>query len=81
VAVIYLPDTNAWISYLRRNSPALVQRFARTNPSDIRLCSVVVGELIYGVFHGPSSYKDHNESLVLKLRQQFGHGSKTANLG
>jgi tRNA(fMet)-specific endonuclease VapC len=71
VAVIYLPDTNAWISYLRRNSPALVQRFARTNPSDIRLCSVVVGELIYGVFHGPSLYKDHNESLVLKLRQQF----------
>jgi predicted nucleic acid-binding protein len=51
--VIYLPDTNAWISYLRRKSPALVQRFLQTNPTDIRLCSVVLGELIYGIHHGP----------------------------
>jgi tRNA(fMet)-specific endonuclease VapC len=69
--VIYLPDTNAWISYLRRKSPALVQRFLQTDPTDIRLCSVVLGELIYGIHHGPPSYRDHNASLVLKLRQQF----------
>ena len=67
----YLPDTNVWISYLRRKSPALVQRFLQTNPADIRLCSVVLGELIYGIHHGPRSYHDHNKSLVLKLRQQF----------
>jgi hypothetical protein len=33
--VSYLPDTNAWICYLRRKSPALVERFTRTNPADI----------------------------------------------
>jgi predicted nucleic acid-binding protein len=69
VAVIYLPDTNAWISYLRRNSPALVQRFAGTNPSDIRLCSVVVGELIYGVFHGPSSHVEPRSHSILISNQ------------
>jgi tRNA(fMet)-specific endonuclease VapC len=69
--VIYLPDTNAWISYLRRKSPALVQRFMQSDPADIRLCWVVLGELIYGIHHGPSSYQDHNAGLVLKLRQQF----------
>ena len=56
---------------LAAKSPALVQRFRQTDPSDIRLCSVVLGELIYGVYHGPSSYRDHNAGLVLKLRQQF----------
>jgi tRNA(fMet)-specific endonuclease VapC len=71
VALIYLPDTNAWICYLRRKSPALVQRFRQADPADIRLCSVVLGELNYGVFHGPPSFRDHNAGLVLKLRQQF----------
>ena len=51
----YLPDTNAWISYLRHKKTALVQRFTQTNPADIRLCSVVLGELIYGIYHGPTS--------------------------
>jgi tRNA(fMet)-specific endonuclease VapC len=69
--VIYFPDTNAWICYLRRKSPALVHRFTQTTPADIGLCSVVLGELIYGVFHGPSSYQEHNEGLVVRLRQQF----------
>jgi tRNA(fMet)-specific endonuclease VapC len=71
VAVIYLPDTNAWICYLRRKSPSLVERFRQSDPADIRLCSVVLGELIYGIHHGPSSFRDHNAGLVLKLRQQF----------
>ena len=69
--MIYLRDTNVWISYLRRKSPALVQRFTQTNPADVRLCSVVLGELVYGVYHGPSSYQEHNEGLVVRLRQQF----------
>jgi tRNA(fMet)-specific endonuclease VapC len=71
MAVIYLPDTNAWICYLRLKSPSLIQRFRQTDPADIRLCSVVLGELIYGVHHGPPSFRDHNAGLVLKLRQQF----------
>ena len=45
--MIYLPDTNAWISYLRCKNAGLVQRFELADPADIRLCSVVLGELIY----------------------------------
>ncbi len=60
MALIYLPDTNARIGYLRRKPVALVQRFLQTDPADIRLCSVVLGELLYGVYHGPASYQAHN---------------------
>ena len=55
--MIYLPDTNTWISYLRRNNAGLVRRFRQADPADLRLCAVVLGELIYGVHHGPSSYR------------------------
>jgi tRNA(fMet)-specific endonuclease VapC len=71
VAVIYLPDTNAWISYLRRKNTALVQRFQQTDPADLRLCSVVLGELFYGVHHGPQPYQAQNLTLLTQLRQQF----------
>ncbi|MGO9917109.1 MAG: PIN domain-containing protein [Isosphaeraceae bacterium] len=67
----YLPDTNAWISYLRQKNAALVQRFLNTDPVDFRLCSVVLGELLYGVHHGPRSYQAHNMSLLVQVRQRF----------
>lgn len=66
-----LPDTNAWISYLRRKNTALVQRFQQAGPSNIRLCSVVVGELVYGIHHGPPAYCAHNAGMLLRLRNQF----------
>jgi tRNA(fMet)-specific endonuclease VapC len=69
--VIYLPDTNAWIRYLRAKNAGLVQRFQQADPANIRLCSVVLGELLYGAHHGPSSYKAHNASLLLRIRRQF----------
>jgi len=67
----YLPDTNAWISYLRRKDAVLVQRFLNADPVDFRLCSVVVGELLYGVHHGQQSYHAHNMGLLAQLRQRF----------
>ena len=39
--MIYLPDSNAWIAYLRENNPQLVQRFLQAEPAQIALCSVV----------------------------------------
>ena len=71
MALIYLPDTNAWIGYLRGKDAALVQRFLQTDPADIRLGSVVLGELLYGVDHGPASDQAHNMSLLAQMRQQF----------
>jgi tRNA(fMet)-specific endonuclease VapC len=71
VAVIYLPDTNAWIAFLRRKNGALVQRFLQADPADLRLCSVVLGELLYGLHHSPPRYQAHDARLLVELRQQF----------
>jgi tRNA(fMet)-specific endonuclease VapC len=46
----YLLDTNVCIHMLRKKGNVLVkQRLRNRNPSDIRLCSIVFGELNYGV--------------------------------
>jgi tRNA(fMet)-specific endonuclease VapC len=71
VAVTYLPDTNAWSSFLRQKHPALVRRFQQEDPGDIALCSVVLAELLYGVYHGPPAYRAHNMGLVVRMRQNF----------
>lgn len=46
--MIYLLDTNVWITVLRRPTSSLATRFRSLTPADIRVCSVVVGELRYG---------------------------------
>jgi len=46
--VTYLLDTNACIRMLNHSSPALVERAQQTQPSQLRLCSVVKAELLYG---------------------------------
>ena len=45
----YLLDSNACIGWLRQGQPKLVARIKQEDPKDIVICSVVVGELIYGV--------------------------------
>lgn len=45
---MYLLDTNACIQVLNRTSAALVARLAERDPSEVRLCSVVKAELVYG---------------------------------
>ena len=67
----YLLDTNAWIAYLRQNNPKLVQRFLRENPADIALCSVVLGELLYGAHHGAANKLAANLALIARLQQRF----------
>lgn len=68
---MYLPDTNAWIAYIRRKDAALLQRFQQVSPADIALCSVVLAELLYGVYHSPPAYQAHNMGLVTQLRLHF----------
>jgi tRNA(fMet)-specific endonuclease VapC len=48
---MYLLDTNACIQILNDTSPPLVQRLAAHAPSEIRLCSIVKAELLYGARH------------------------------
>jgi tRNA(fMet)-specific endonuclease VapC len=69
--VTYLLDTNAWIAYLRQNNQKLVQRILREDPSEILLCSVVLGELFYGAHHGLVSKLAANLALIGRLQQRF----------
>lgn len=43
-----LLDTNACIALLNGTSRSLAARLARHRPSDVRLCAVVKGELLFG---------------------------------
>ena len=45
---MFLLDTNACIRILNGSSPPLVSRLREHDPGDIRLCSIVKGELYYG---------------------------------
>jgi tRNA(fMet)-specific endonuclease VapC len=50
---VFLLDTNVCIQYLRNRDPTLLARIQAHPPDEIRLCSVVVGELYYGAYKGP----------------------------
>ena len=65
----FLLDTNAWIGFLRAKDSGLVDRIRRTAPSEIALCSVVIGELVYGAIR--SQREAHNLGLIANLRQKF----------
>ncbi len=67
MALIDRPDTNAWIGYLRGKDVALVHRFLLAGPSNLRLSSVVLGELLYGAYHAPASYLAHNLGLIAAI--------------
>ena len=46
--MIYLLDSNVWITVLRRPTSVLANRFRSQQPADIRTCSIVVAELRHG---------------------------------
>jgi tRNA(fMet)-specific endonuclease VapC len=58
----YLLDTNVWVTVLRRPGSSLTARFRAVNPADIRVCSVVVGELRQGALR--SARPADNRSAV-----------------
>jgi tRNA(fMet)-specific endonuclease VapC len=57
--MIFLPDTNACISLLRRRTPSLMARWQSTRAADIVLCSVVVYELRYGAERSSNPGHEH----------------------
>jgi tRNA(fMet)-specific endonuclease VapC len=46
--MIYLLDSNVWITFLRKPHSPVVARLRAHRPDDIRVCSVVAAELYYG---------------------------------
>ena len=65
----YLLDTNAWIEYLRGRNLKLRQHVASHRPRDVRLCSVVLGELYHGAYK--SSKKEQDLALIDDLARAF----------
>ncbi len=68
---VYLLDTNTCIHYLRQRNQKVVQQIQARQPSDIRLCSVVVAELYYGAYKSPSSFQAANLALLASFCSQF----------
>ena len=62
--MIWLLDTNAWIDSLNKPAGALASRIVARLP-DIRICSVVKGELWHGAER--SKRPAHREHLVTSL--------------
>jgi len=69
--MIYLLDSNVFIAYMRQTDPGLVQKVQNTDPKDIRLCSVVLGELYYGAFHGLAAHQASSLAQIAQLRQNY----------
>jgi tRNA(fMet)-specific endonuclease VapC len=67
----YLLDTNAWVGWLRQNQPHLVQRIQQAAASDLALCSVVIGELIYGAERSGPTHRAANLAAVAQLRGTY----------
>ena len=68
----HLLDTNSWVDHLRRGPTSKVTvKLAAAPPGTVYLCSVVVGELIYGALHSGPAHRAGNLALIASLRQQF----------
>lgn len=64
----YLLDTNAWIRYVNKPRSAIARKLATLQPDDVRLCSVVLGELYYGAY---KSSRPANLNVISTLSRQF----------
>jgi tRNA(fMet)-specific endonuclease VapC len=66
-----LLDANAWIALFRQSSPLLLAHLQMHAASDVALCSVVLGELWYGVHRSGSTNRARNEALVDQLCARY----------
>jgi tRNA(fMet)-specific endonuclease VapC len=57
---------------MRKGSASKVTaRLQAAPPGTVHICSVVLGELIYGALHGPAARLASNLSLISRLRKDF----------
>lgn len=65
----YLLDTNACIRLLNARSAPLAEKLKAIGPEDIRLCSIVLAELVFGAYK--SQKPAQNLALVQRFSSQF----------
>jgi tRNA(fMet)-specific endonuclease VapC len=73
---VYLLDTNTCVEVLRNRNQHVVRRFTATAPKNIRLCSVVKGELFYGARKGPIG---PNDTMIAAIALNHGLTVTTHN--
>jgi tRNA(fMet)-specific endonuclease VapC len=67
-----LLDTNSWIHHLRHGSSSNVTtKLASISPGSAYLCSIVIGELVFGAYNGGPKHLVGNLALISSLRQQY----------
>ena len=59
--MIFLPDTNACITLLRRRDQHLIARWQSVKVTDIVLCSITVYELRYGAQRSANPSREHSK--------------------
>ena len=65
----FLLDTNVCVGVLRGRIPALAERLKAAAPEDVALCSVVVGELLFGA--RKSAQRERNLAAVRLFVSKF----------
>jgi tRNA(fMet)-specific endonuclease VapC len=70
--VSHLLDTNSVVDLLR-NGPAskVAVRVAAAPAGSVHVCSVVIGELVYGAHHGAPANLAKNLALIADVQLQF----------
>jgi tRNA(fMet)-specific endonuclease VapC len=63
--MIYLLDTNAWISYLNFPASPIRKHLSERSPQEIATCSIVKAEFVFGAYR--SARCDANLSLLKTL--------------
>lgn len=66
---MFLLDSNVWIAFLRNPASPVVARLRAHHPTEIRVCSVVVAELLYGCLR--SAKPIENRAKVDQLLAPF----------
>jgi tRNA(fMet)-specific endonuclease VapC len=68
----HLLDTNTVVDLFRRGPTSKVTTRLIAAPSgSVFVCSVVVGELVYGAYHSGPSHVASNLALIADLQKQF----------
>jgi len=70
--VSHLLDTNAFVDHLRRGPQSTVTaKLLTTPPESVYLCSVVLGELIFGAVRSGPLHEAANRPKIAKLQNSF----------
>jgi tRNA(fMet)-specific endonuclease VapC len=70
--VSHLLDTNAFVDHLRRGPQSKVTaKLLTAAPGSVYLCSVVLGELIYGAVRTGPAHEAANRAKIAGLRALF----------